>query len=336
MTSESGRPPRPPSRQSLLGTGPGAPDSRERRPEGPEAKEWRADSLAHSHHSRLDAEISRPKEDFDEERAALLCAGIVREVLGDFAPALLLLPTTERRRAQALLAYAHTLFDFARQTGTEGERLAQINRWEFTLEAAFSGQPVGQPIFVRMARENERRRWPVDALDELAAAARRRATRPRPATLADAEADARSLSRALGTALLEKGLTAEINDLASALVRLWGLQHIGEEVRRHRCPLPESELPEDGDGGLDPGRLLAAVRTECARLRPRLLRSPRGLVDLPHGYRRAAVFALLAGLRLLSDIEDSDAGLLQTPPRLGVGSRIGFLLRARWFGTAGS
>lgn len=333
MASPSGRPPRPSSRQSLLGTGPGSPDSRERRPEG---EEWRADSLAHSHHSRLDAEISRPKEDFDEERAALLCAGIVREVLGDFAPALLLLPTTERRRAQALLAYAHTLFDFARQTGTEGERLAQINRWEFTLEAAFSGQLVGQPIFVRMARENERRRWPVDALDELAAAARRRATRPRPATLADAEADARSLARALGTALLEKGLTAEINDLASALVRLWGLQHIGEEVRRHRCPLPESEIPEDGDGGLAPERLLPAVRAECARLRSRLLRSPRGLVDLPHGYRRAAVFALLAGLRLLSDIEEADAGLLAAPPRLGVGSRIGFLLRARWFGAGRS
>jgi phytoene/squalene synthetase len=183
-----------------------------------------------------------------------------------------------------------------------------------------------------MTRENERRRWPVDALDELAAAARRRATRPRPATLADAEADARSLSRALGTALLEKSLTAETNDLASALVRLWGLQHIGEEIRRHRCPLPESEFPEEGDGDLDPARLLAALRAECARLRPRLLRSPRGLGDLPYGYRRAAVFALLAGLRLLADIEDAGAEILERPPRLGVGSRIGFLVRARWFG----
>ena len=45
-----------------------------------------------------------------------------------------------------------------------------------------SGEPVGQPIFVRMAREQSRRPWPVDALDDLAACARRRATRGRPAT----------------------------------------------------------------------------------------------------------------------------------------------------------
>lgn len=323
------RPPRSPSLQSLLGTGPGSDSGKDRRPEG---EEWRADSLSRSHHSRLDAEVSRPAEDFDEEKAALLCAEIAREVLGDFAPALLLLPTTERRRAQALLAYAHTLFDFARQSGVEGEKLAQINRWEFTLETAFSGQPVGQPIFLRMARENERRRWPVDALDELAACARRRATRPQPATLADAEAAARSLSRAIGTALLEKSLNAEANDLASALVHLWGLQRLGEEIRRHRCPLPESDIREDSDGRIDAGLLLEAVRRECARLRPRLLRSPRGFAELPHGYRRAAVFSLLAALRLVSEIEDSDARLLEDPPRLGVWSRIGFLLRARWFG----
>ncbi|HSK74841.1 MAG TPA: squalene/phytoene synthase family protein [Thermoanaerobaculia bacterium] len=322
------RPPRSPSFQSLLGTGPGS-NSKEQRPEG---EEWRADSLSRSHHSRLDAEVSRPAESFDEDKAALLCAEIAREVLGDFAPALLLLPTTERRRAQALLAYAHTLFDFARQSGVEGEKLAQINRWEFTLEAALSGQKVGQPIFLRMARENERRRWPVDALDELATCARRRATRPQPATLADAEADARSLSRAIGTALLEKSLNAEGNDLASALVRLWGLQHLGEEIRRHRCPIPESDIREDGEGRIDAGPLLEAVRRECARLRPRLLRSPRGFAELPHGYRRAAAFSLSAALRLLSEIEDADARLLEEPPRLGVVSRIGFLLRARWFG----
>jgi phytoene/squalene synthetase len=298
----------------------------------PGGEEWRADSLARSQHSRLDAEVRPPAEDFDESKAMLLCAEIAREVLGDFAPALLLLPENERRRAQALLAYAHTLFDFARQRGVEGERLAQINRWEFTLESALSGQPVGQPIFLRMARENERRRWPVDALDELAACARRRVTRPRPSTVADAEVDALALARAVGAALLEKNLNAEVDGLASALVRLRALQHLGAEVAGHRCPLPSSEVGEGDDGRLDPERLLAAARRECQRLRSRLLRAPRGLTDLPQGYRRAAVFSLLAALHLLSEIEDGDATLLQTPPRLGVGSRIAFLLRARWVG----
>ena len=302
------------------------------RPEGTAGESWRADSLARSRHSRLDAEISRPAEDFDEEKAAALCAGVTRGLLGDFAPALLLLPGTERRRAQALVAYAHTLFDFARQHGVEGERLAQINRWEFTLEAALSGQPVGQPIFLRMARENERRRWPVDALDELAAAARRRALRRQPATVADAEVDALSLGRAVAAALLEKSLNAEIDGLASALVRLWSLQHLGDEVDRRRCPLPSAEVAEGEAGQWDRSQLLASARRECERLRGRFLKAPRGLADLPAGYRRAAVFSLLAALRLLTEIEDADRDLLASPPRLGVGARIGFLVRARWFG----
>ncbi|HEX4961131.1 MAG TPA: squalene/phytoene synthase family protein [Thermoanaerobaculia bacterium] len=322
-------PDRPSPLQSLLGTGPRAGEPQGERPEG---AAWRADSLSRSRHSRLDAEVSRPTEDFDEEKAAALCAGLTRGLLGDFSPALLLLPATERRRAQALVAYAHTLFDFARQRGVEGERLAQINRWEFTLEAALTGQPVGQPIFLRMARENERRRWPLDALDELAACARRRALRRQPATVAEAEVEALSLGRAMASALLEKSLNAEIAGLAAALVRLWSLQHLAEEVDGRRCPLPAAEVAEGEAGRWDRRQLLESARRECERLRGRFLKAPRGLGDLPPGYRRAAVFSLLAALRLLAEIEDSGRDLLASPPRLGVGSRVGFLLRARWFG----
>ncbi|MFL6194431.1 MAG: squalene/phytoene synthase family protein [Thermoanaerobaculia bacterium] len=304
-------------------------ESRDRRPEG---DGWRADSLARSRHSRLDAELTPPSPGVGEEKATEVCAGIARALLGDFAPALLLLPGTERRRAQALLAYACTLFDFARQTGVEGEKLAQINRWEFSLEAAFSGQAVGQPIFLRMARENERRRWPVDALDDLAASARRRALRRQPATIADAEVEALSLGRAVASALLEKSLTAEVDALASALVRLWSLQHLGSETGGKRCPLPASEVTEQHDGRYEPLQILDAARRECQRIRSRLLRAPRGLVDLPQGYRRAALFSLLAALRLLTEIEDPETDLLKAPPRLGLGARIGFLLRARWVG----
>lgn len=320
---------RPPHLQSLLGTGPAEGEVREGHPEG---EEWRADALARSRHTRWQEELRPPSEDYDEERSATVCADIARALLGDFAPALLLLPAGERRRAQALLAYASTLFDFARQPGVEGERLAQINRWEFTLEESLSNQPVGQPVFVRMARENRRRAWPVDALDDLAACARRRAVRPRPATVAEAELDALALARAAASALLEENLTAEIDSLASALVRLWGLQNLGAEIRRHRNPVPVSEVEEDPEGRPDPAALAAAVRRECALLRPRLLRAPRGLGDLPTGYRRASVFALLAALRLLTEIEDADTGLLKAPPRLGLGARIAFLLRARWVG----
>lgn len=303
----------------------------EQRPAG---GEWRADALARSGHSRLAGELRAPQDDFDEQRAAEVCGAICRGLLGDFAPALLLLSPLERQRVQALLAYTHTLFDFARQHGVEGERLSQINRWELTLETVLSGQPVGQPVFVRMGREERRRAWPVPALDDLAACARRRAVRPRPNTPAEADAQANRLARAAAAALLGQEPSAEVGEFLGALVRLRTLQLIGAEVARNRFPVPASELPDDWSvtaGRPDPRSLLDAVHRECTRLRHRLLRAPRGLVELPPGYRRAAVFCLLAALRLLTGLEDGGPEILEAPPQLGVLSRLGLLARARWF-----
>jgi phytoene/squalene synthetase len=252
---------------------------------------------------------------------------LVREALGDFAPALVLLPGTERARARALLAYACTLLACAGQQEVEGERLAQIDRWEAGLERALEGEIQAPPICLRMARENARRRWPADALDELAACARRRVLRPRPATAADAGADARSLARAVGGALLETSLNAEVSGFAGALVRLHALQHLGAALARGRCPLPADEgEPLEGEA------LGEAVQRECARLRPWLLRAPRGLVELPVPYRRAGVFSLLAALRLLADVEEAGARVLTEPPHLPPATRIVLLARARWFG----
>lgn len=296
---------------------------------------WRADALARSTHSRLDREVRPPGEDFDEERSLALCAEVARNLLGDFAPALVLLPVYDRERVQTLLAYAFTLFDFSRQRGVEGERLSQINRWEFTLETALSGQPVGQPVFVRMAREHRRRAWTMEGLDEIAACARHRATRPRPATPADADAGAERLARAVATALLGNPPPGEVSAFAGALVRLRSLQSLGSEIQGRRNPLAISELPDDwsadGEPRTEPRRLVEAAHRECARLRPRLLRAPRGLIDLPAGYRRGAVFCLLAALHLLAGIEESDEALLKEPPQLGVLARLGLLARARFF-----
>lgn len=316
---------------------PGDPAPREAPPlaireHPPTDPRWRGDLLSQSCHSRLVPPPATAAPTSAESPAAAAragappadraeaIAGIARRLLGDFAPALLLLPATERARARALLAYARMLFDCARQHGPEGERLAQIDRWQAGLDRALAGEPGHPPICMRMARESARRRWPVDALDELGACARRSALRPRPATAADAELDARNLGRAVGGALLEARLTAEVNGFAGALVRLHALQHLGEAMAGGRCPPPE-------DAGV-----AAAVERECARLRPRLLRAPRGLVELPAVYRRAGVFALLAALRLLSEIEGAGEDLLTAAPHLGTATRVGLLVRARWFG----
>jgi phytoene/squalene synthetase len=293
--------------------------------------EWRADSLARSRHARLDT-TPEPLATTDPERAAALCAEVCRTALGDFAPALLLLPGPERRRVQALVAYARTLFDFARDHGVEGERLAQLNRWQFALESALDGEAVGQPIYLAMAREHARRPWPPEALDRLAACARALVAQPVPATVEAAQRRVVELAGAAAEALLGRPATEELVAFAAALVRLHSLQHLAGALTRNRWPLAASDLPARDVEPVDfpPAAALAAVRRDCERLRPLLLGAPRALTGLDAAYRHAALFALLAALSLLARVEDSDASLLTRPPRLGAATRVLLLLRARW------
>ncbi len=132
---------------------------------------WRADALAGSRHSRLADEVRPPLADSDPVRAQQLCARITREVLRDFAPGLVFLRGADRNRVQALTAFARTLFDFARQRGLEGDRLALLNNWEFQTEEALSPgrgtHPPSQPVFVAMASAGAVRPWPRTALDRL-------------------------------------------------------------------------------------------------------------------------------------------------------------------------
>ncbi len=181
---------------------------------------WRHDALTGSRHSRLLDDLHEPLEDQDPERAADVCAEICRDALGDFAPALLLLPAAERRRARALAAFSLTLFDFARQRGLEGDRLAQINRWEFALDQALDGAPPGQPVFVLMSAEERRKPWRRESLDRLFAHARSAATGREP----DPTSAGRELANSFAEALLDREVPPETGGLGAALIRLTTLQ----------------------------------------------------------------------------------------------------------------
>ncbi len=297
----------------------------------PQDPAWRADALGASLHSRLADEIRPPgPERTDPEAVIELCAELARGQLGDFAPALALLTRPERRRAQALFCHAAVLFDFARQRGVEGERLAAINRWEYALDEALSGRPAGQPIVAAMGREQGRRRWSIEGLDALCASARHRATHPQPATAEEAERDARKLAQAVGHLWLGAPLSNEIEALGAGLIRLHRLQQLGSETAAGRCPLPRTEVDDAASHPPKDEILLAAAHKECARLRPLFLGGARGLPALPAGFRQTVAYALFAGLSLLSQIEEADGSLLITPPRIGLRERIGLIVRARW------
>jgi hypothetical protein len=286
------------------------------RGERPDDPEWRADALAGSRHTRLADELREPDEDHDPERSRALCAEITRQALLDFAPALIPLPPSERERAQALAAFSLTLFDFALQTGLEGERLAQINRWEFNLELALEHRPPGQPVFVQMARADESRPWPRDGLDGLVAVARRRAARPHGSLETDPEGgrgERERLAAALFTALLGAEPDAAERELGEAVLGVRALQGLGERLRRGRT---------GGD------HLAQRIPAEAARLRALL--SPAGRAPaFREPYRRSGVYLRRAALKILALVERRGEAIVDQPPRLGALARIATLLQAR-------
>jgi len=259
----------------------------------------------------------------------------VAAVLGDFAPALRLLPEVERSRARALGGYTSALFERARSGDDRQDplnrraRLESIERLVDDLDRSLAG-PAGElPAPVRpMGLEHRRRPWPRTALDELATAARHRATTPRLETRREWFSSALRFAAALACAQLGSPQPPEVARFAAALVRLSMLQNLGAELDAGRCPLSIEELPAEGEKP-DLRAVVAAVRYECSRLRPDLLAVGKALPTLPGAYQRATTYLLLAGLRLLADLEDADSLMLTDPPRFGPITRAMLLLKAR-------
>ena len=296
----------------------------------PEDESWRANAFAGSHHSRWVDELREPLEIHDLEQARDVCSQICRLALQDFAPALVLLPGPERQRVQALTAYCLTLFDFVRQTGLEGERLAAINRWEFELEAALDGNPPGQPVYVLLHDLEQQQPWPREGFDRLHSYARRRCALPRPTDTRSAEQDSLLLGGTLVWLVSGDQPPEPASRLAASLIRLHGLTALGDDLRRHRPQLPITELPDSFEPGdhRQAGILMDAIERECQRVR-KLTDEAEGPRQLPKRLRPAARYCQLAARKLLARIEQAGPGLIYATPRLSLVDRLTLLLRSR-------
>ena len=304
---------RPPRVVSLLGQ---KAEPGERPPRGESSG---PDPLRSAHSTFRDLEP--PRQDFDPEHARALCAQIARDALRDFAPALVLLPPVTRLRAQALIAYARTLLDFARDRSLEGERLAQINRLEFELEAALGGEPTGQPVFVQLAALERAAQWPRQAFDELASIARSRVSFGLPANARTADAQRRRLARAGIHALLGEPPPAELEEMGATLLRAGSLLSWRESLWFDRPDLglrAEDELST---------RFRDVATAEARAVLADLADTERAVSALPVQFRRAARYATLAATALARQaLADPDQA---SPPRLSALARLQLLLRAR-------
>ena len=298
----------------------------------PSDESWRADALVGSRHSRWVEELRQPLDLHDEVRAADICAQVSRLALQDFAPALLLLSRLHRQRLQTITAYVLTLFDFVRQSGLEGERLTAINRWEFDLEAALEGHPAGQPVFVQIYALERQQPWAREGFDRLHGLARRRSVQLRPIDRQAAEGEAAVLGECLAWLFLGQRPTEPVARMASAWVRLRGLLNLGDDLRRHRARLPTSELPQNWSLKDGSSQLVVAnaIHDECGRLGPML--ADRSLSSqVPKALRAAARYCQRTAMRLLEQTESKGVGLLESPPQIGLWSRLALLARSRWF-----
>jgi hypothetical protein len=300
----------------------------------PTAADWRADALAQSRHSRLTEALLQPRA-VDEQRAATICAAICRRVLGDLAPAVLLLPREERLRCQALAAWTAVLFDFAWQRGIEGERLAALSQLQYRLEEVLDGAaPPVQPIFVRMLVEHRRRKWPLASLADLRAVAQRQVTRP-PERLQEAVESTGALGRAIVASLIDEP-PPEAQALVAGLLRLRALQDLGEGLRQRRpTPVVLRALGPDPRSApiAAPSReqMEAVIEAECEAIRPLLLTIGASVPELPVEIQRAALYLAFGGIALLTRIEGLSAQADENRPvHLGAWRRIGLLLRARF------
>ena len=258
-----------------------------------------------SEHSRFD-QLQPPTDDFDLVRARAVCGEISRHLLQDLAPALLLLPNAERLRVRALLAWTRTLLDFANDPGLEGERLAQINRWQYALEQSFDGQPPGQPIFVVMAALERERPWPREAFDELASIARMRISADSTPGAATGEEELVRLFRA-GAQALFGVLDPSLEEIALALAQTHSLLALRE---------PTASTEPSGQHLIEVSQ---GIRRTVA--------SHPELGELPSRFRPAARFLLAAALEVAKRVE---AGPLEEqPPRLGPWTRARLLVSAR-------
>jgi phytoene/squalene synthetase len=277
------------------------------------------DPLRSAHTAFRDLEA--PRGDHDPERAREVCAAITRGALRDFAPALVLLPAASRMRAQAVIAYARTLLDFARDRSLEGERLAQINRFEFELEAALGGEPTGQPVFVQLAALERGEPWPRHAFDTLASIARSRVSVGVPSRPLAAEEQRGRLTQAILLALLSEPPAPELLPLGAAVLRAGSLLGWHEALWFHRpdLGLGQDEAPSP--------RFAEAVAAEERAIREALEDTKGAIATLAERYRPAVRYVRLTAAALARRAAAAPAS--PTPPRLPLAERIWLLLRAR-------
>ena len=255
------------------------------------------------------------------------------ELLGEWRPALALLPEREQRRVALVTLWISALARTAREGDRVERKLERLNRSAFLVAKALAGEPTASPFAALFAAESAARLLPRRALDLLLAEVRGALERPRPADLEEWRARARALGGATAEALLGQEPTAATVDAAAALLRLALLARLPSAIEAGRSHLPLA--PEDAlstaprDERERSPAAAAFVAAEVEDVRAQLLRGARALAEVPLGYRRALAYLVAMALDLVGRIEDRPEEILRRVPQPGWWRRRLYYWRAR-------
>ncbi len=280
----------------------------------------RAESSLSSRHSRLADHLLVPEEDFDADRAAELCAEVCRLALEELVPGLILIEPANRVRIQAQGAYLLALFDFAGQPGMEGERLAQINRWEYNLELALEEDPVGQPIFVHLANCYAQNPWPDAQFSRFGVLARHRAASEQGLRGTALDRWFERIGGAIREQFLGRDTPVDLDSVISAIARTQRLKSRVLLQLRSRQTTKSQNLRSEFESGV------AVTSDEIDSLLGELNAGSQLIKLIPKQHRKPTRYAVKASIALLSQCKKA---LLQPTGKtlqLGIFSRLYLLL----------
>lgn len=266
----------------------------------------------------------------DTKAAYRDCAQLARTHYENFPVASRLLPARMRRPVSAIYAFARTADDLADEGDAPPEaRLAALDDYGARLDAAVSGRPDADPVFVALADAIPRHGLPPGLFHDLLHAFRMDVTKKRFADFGEVMGYCRYSANPVGRLLLHVSGDAEERNLAysdaicSALQLINFLQDLTQDYDENdRIYLPEDEMRRFGVGE---AHIRERVNDFAMRsLIDKQVRRTRGLLEAgaPLGLRLRGRFGfeirtiVMGGSRVLQHLHENREDVFARP-RLG-------------------
>jgi squalene synthase HpnC len=248
----------------------------------------------------------------------------------NFPVASVLLPRRLVPAVEAIYAFARSADDLADEgDAAPAERLAALAAYDAALDRIERGEPVGDPMFARLAAVLAEYRLPLQPLRDLLSAFRQDVVTPRYADYAALLDYCRRSADPVGRlmlALYGVGGERDLRDsdaicTALQLINFW--QDVAIDIEKNRIYIPQDDMARFGvtagdiEGGVTGDAWRALMAFEVGRARALMASGAPLAVRLPGRIGWELRMVVQGGLRILEMIERADYDVFRRRPKLG-------------------